>query len=307
MAPAAASVPRGIALMVAAMLFVPTLDAITKLLTATLPPLEIAFGRFVAQIVIAGTMALVLGRPQELRLPPRLGGHVLRGLFMAATNFFFVTSLSYMPLTDALAIAFLEPLLLTAASPILLGETIGWRRWTAAAVGFAGSLLVIQPSFAKVGWVVLYPLASAVSFAAYHVMTRKIAGYGTVLTAQWTSGLSGGAGLGLALVLGTATATPGLTAALPNLLEVAALAAVGLIGYAAHSLILRAFALAPAGVLAPFGYLEVVTATALGYAIWGDLPGAMTWAGIGLIVGAGIYSAHREMVRAQDPKVLPRE
>lgn len=307
MAPTPGSVPRGIALMVVAMLFVPTLDAIAKLLTSTLPPVEIGFGRFVAQVILAFALAVGFGRINELRLPPQLGGHILRGLFMAGTNFFFITSLSYMPLTDALAIAFLEPLLLTAASPILLGETIGWRRWTAAAIGFCGSLLVIQPSFAKVGWVVLYPLGSAVCFAAYHVMTRKVAGAGTVLTAQWTSGLSGGAALGLVLIVGGATGTESITPQLPTLLELAAIAALGLIGYAAHALILRAFALAPAGVLAPFGYLEVVTATLLGYAIWGDLPGLMTWAGIALIVGAGIYSAHREVVTAQLPKILPRE
>jgi drug/metabolite transporter (DMT)-like permease len=307
MATTPASVPRGIALMVVAMLFVPTLDAIAKLLTSTLPPVEIGFGRFVAQVGIAFVLAVSLGRVNELRMPPKLMGHILRGLFMAGTNFFFITSLSFMPLTDALAIAFLEPLLLTAASPILLGETIGWRRWTAAAIGFCGSLLVIQPSFAKVGWVVLYPLGSAVCFAAYHVMTRKVADAGSVLTAQWTSGLSGGAALGLVLLIGGATGTESITPQLPSLIEVGSIAALGLIGYAAHALILRAFALAPAGVLAPFGYLEVVTATILGYAIWGDLPGLMTWAGIALIVGAGIYSAHREMVRAEESRVAVGE
>jgi drug/metabolite transporter (DMT)-like permease len=252
-------------------------------------------------------MAVAFGRIGELKPPPKLVGHILRGLFMAATNFFFITSLSYMPLTDALAIAFLEPLLLTAASPLLLGEKIGWRRWTAACVGFAGSLLVIQPSFAKVGWVVLFPVGSAVCFAAYHVMTRKIAGAGTVLTAQWTSGLAGAVSLGLVLAVTSHFELPRMTAVVPSLMEIGAIALVGVIGYAAHGLILRAFALAPAGVLAPFGYLEVVTATALGYAIWGDLPGLVTWAGIALIVGAGIYSARREMVRAQQTKILPRE
>jgi drug/metabolite transporter (DMT)-like permease len=299
-------VRRGIVFMVSAMLYVPCLDAITKLLTGTLPPLEIAFGRFVAQLLIAGALALVLRRTGELR-PPRIGAHILRGLFLAATAVFFITGLSYMPLTDALAIAFLEPLLLTAVSPVLLGETIGWRRWTAAAVGFVGSMLVIQPSFEQVGWVVLYPVGSAVTFTGYHVMTRKISGAGTILAAQWITGLAGTVGLGILLLAAGLTGIGSKPPVWPGPFELGAFALVGLISYTAHGLIVRAFDHAPAGVLAPFGYLEVVTATTLGYLIWGDLPGMLTWAGIALIIGAGVYSAHREMVRAEKPKILPHE
>jgi drug/metabolite transporter (DMT)-like permease len=293
--------------MVTAMLYVPTLDAITKLLTETLPPLEIAFGRFVAQLVVAVAVALITRRTSELRIPPRPFAHIGRGLFLAATAFFFITSLSFMPLTDALAIAFLEPVLLTAISPFLLGETIGWRRWTAAIVGFIGSLLVIQPSFQQVGFGVLFPVASAITFAGYHVMTRKISGAGSVLSAQWMTALSGALGLGLVLLATSVAHVPGMVAAAPSANALLALLAVGVISYTAHGLIIRAFDHAPAGVLAPFGYLEVVTATVLGYVVWKDWPGNLTWAGIALIVGAGIYSAHREMVRAEKTKVLPHE
>lgn len=287
------TVVRGISVMVAAMLIVPAMDVLAKLLTRELPALEVAFGRFAGQMIAALIIGLVLGEGRRL-IPPNLGGHVVRSLCLAATAMFFFSALAAMPLTDALAIAFAEPMILTAVSPWLLGETVGWRRWAACGVGFVGTLIIIRPSFEHFGMTALLPIASAFTFAGYHVMTRRLAGVGSLVAMQFVTGLVGTVALGIVLAVAVAGGWLSRPVAWPSGLGWSFFCVIGVLSFLTHGMIVTAFGFAPAAVLAPFGYLEIVSATALGYLVFGDFPDRPTWAGIALIVASGLYIVHRE-------------
>ena len=299
------SIVRGISIMTVAMLIVPSMDAFAKLLTAEMPAMEVAFGRFVGQFLVSGIVGVAIGEGRRL-LPPRISGHVLRGLFLAATSLMFFSALAAMPLTDALAIAFAEPMILTAVSPWLLGETVGPRRWAACGVGFLGTLLIIRPSFEQFGAAALLPLGSAVTFAGYHVMTRRLSGQGSLISVQFVTGLVGTVALGAALVVTSLAGLLDRPAVAPSGLGWVWFFAIGGISFLTHGMIVKAFEFTPAAVLAPFGYLEIVSATALGFLVFGDFPDGPTWGGIGLIIASGLYIVHRERVRGARRSLPPK-
>lgn len=295
---------RGIAIMTVAMLIVPSMDVLAKLLTRSMPAMEVAFARFVGQLLVSGLVGLAIGEGRRL-IPPRPAAHFLRGLFLAATSLLFFSALATMPLTDALAIAFAEPMILTAVSPIFLGETVGWRRWSACGVGFLGTLVILRPSFEQFGTTALLPLAAAFTFAGYHVMTRKLAGNGSLTAVQFTTALSGTVALGVALA---ATASAGLLdrpVVWPQGWGWAIFLGIGVLSFVTHGMIVTAFGHAPAAVLAPFGYLEIVSATTLSILVFGDVPDLPTLGGIGLIVASGLYIVHRERVRGRSRELPP--
>jgi drug/metabolite transporter (DMT)-like permease len=293
---ASATVLHGLAVMTVAMLVVPASDVLAKLLTGSMSGSEVAFGRFFAQFVVAAVVGLMLGEGRRL-MPPAFLGHVLRSVLLAATSVLFYSALAVMPLTDALAIAFAEPMILTAVSPWLLGETVGPRRWAACGIGFVGTLMIIRPSFQVFGVSALLPLGSAVTFAGYHVMTRRLSGKGSLVAQQFATGLVGTVALGLALAAARLGGLDVGRLVWPGPTEWVVFAMIGVVSFVSHAMVIRAFACAPAAVLAPFGYLEIVSATTLGYLVFGDFPQTMTWIGIALIVGSGVYIAHREATR----------
>lgn len=303
MTPGSSSIVRGITIMTAAMLIVPSMDVLAKVLTRSMPAMEVAFARFVGQLLVATLVGLAIGEGRRL-MPPKPAGHLLRGLFLAATSLLFFTSLATMPLTDALAIAFAEPMILTAVSPWLLGETVGWRRWAACGVGFLGTLIIIRPSFEQFGATALLPLAAAFTFAGYHVMTRRLSGQGTLAAVQFTTGLIGTVALGIGLAISSNAGWLSGPVVWPTGWSWAIFFSIGVISFVTHGMIVTAFGHAPAAVLAPFGYLEIVSATALSYFVFGDFPDRPTWAGIALIVASGLYIVHRERIRGMS-RVLP--
>ncbi|WP_306027050.1 DMT family transporter [Stappia sp. MMSF_3263] len=289
----AASVMRGIALMSAAMLLVPLMDVTAKYLTATQPPLQITLGRFAFQMLFA-LLTAAIGPGLAVLHAPRLWPHLLRGFFLSGASVCFFTALATMPVADAIAIFFVEPMILTILSAVLLKEPVGPRRWAAVAVGLVGAMIIIRPGFANFGLTALLPLAAALLFALYLVITRKLSGEGGMLCVQFTAGVGGVMLLGtLFLIANVAGYEPGL-AVMPDLPGWGLLAIVGALSFFAHGLIVKAFAAAPASVLAPFNYLEIVSATLFGYLVFGDFPDGPTWVGIALIVASGIYIAHRE-------------
>jgi len=305
-APRSPTAVRGIAIMTVAMLIVPSMDALAKLLTAVMPALEVAFGRFAGQLLVSALVGVAVGEGRRL-LPPRLPGHLLRGLFLAATSLMFFSALATMPLTDALAIAFAEPMILTAVSPWLLGETVGWRRWAACGVGFLGTLMIIRPSFEQFGATALLPLAAAFTFAGYHVMTRRLSGEGSLVAVQFVTGLVGTLALAAALLVASGAGWLSRPPVLPTGLSWLWFSAIGALSFLTHGLIVRAFEFAPAAVLAPFGYLEIVSATILGYLVFGDFPDGPTWVGIAVIVASGLYIVHRERLTGRSREVPPLE
>ncbi|MEO1121737.1 MAG: DMT family transporter, partial [Pseudomonadota bacterium] len=289
---------RGVVLMICAMLFIPGIDAIAKLLADRVPAVQISWSRFFFQTLYIAPIILLTIGPAAMRAknPPVV---ILRGVLIAAATLFFFTSLRYLPLAEAIAIFFVEPLLLTVLSAIFLRERIGWRRILAVIVGLGGAQLIIQPSFAEVGWPALLPLGAAATFAVYLLLTKTLAASERPLTLHLWAGIAGTAALGIAMGVGVVTGVESFTPVWPSAGDWLFLALLGAIATAAHFLVVIAFGLAPASLLAPFQYLEIVSATLLGYLIFNDFPGPQTWAGIAIIIGAGGFVLWRERVRAE--------
>jgi drug/metabolite transporter (DMT)-like permease len=284
---------RGIALMVAAMTVLPTMDVMAKLLGQVMPPLEVTLARFAVQAALAAAAALALGRPSIL-LPPRFALHVARGLCLAGSTLAYFSAIKVMPIPDTLGIFFVEPMILTALSSVILGERVDWRGWGAVITGFAGALLIIRPSWAAFGVYAVLPLGAAVLFAFYLLLTRMLSITGSMLAAQFVTGMAGAVALTACLLLTTALGVPGAAARLPAGIEWLFLTGIGGVSFLCHGLVVLAFQRAPATVLAPFSYLEIVSATALAYAVFSNFPAPATWLGIAVISASGIYIARRE-------------
>lgn len=289
-------IERGMVLMVVAMLLAPVMDAIAKELGQGMAATQVTWGRFLFQTAILVPWAVAAGR----RLPRRhLGLHAARGFLTAGATLCFFAAVAVMPLADALAIFFVEPLLLTLLSALFLGERVGWRRLLAVAAGLAGAMVVIRPSLAVFGWHALLPLGAATCFALYLLLTRRMARHEDPVVLQLTAGLSGWLVLSLALLAGWTLGGPALAPSWPSTAEWLLLLLLGVIATLSHLLVVVAFRHAPAGVLAPFQYLEIISATILGLALFGDFPDATTWLGILLIVGSGLYVFYRERTLAR--------
>jgi drug/metabolite transporter (DMT)-like permease len=294
----------GILLMVGFSLIAPAMDASAKLIGDALAVGQIVAARFGVQAAILLPLALLLGwlhRPgaREAVL------HLVRGgLILLATACFF-QALRFMPIADAIAIFFVEPFILTLLGGVLLGEPIGPRRYAACGVGFIGALFVIQPSFSEVGPAALLPLVTAVCFAFYMILTRRMAASMHPISMQAYTGLAALILIAPILWVFDGSDVAALDPSWPARRELWLLAAVGLIATASHVCISFALKLAPASVLAPVQYLEIVGATLLGYLIFGDLPDALTFFGIALIVSAGLYVFFRERRLERRPMPAP--
>ena len=288
-ADATAGTRLGLSLLVAAMVIVPVIDAMAKLLSATMPPLQIAWLRFAVGVAIMAPVALVWGEGR--RVTAREGVlHVVRGAGIAGATAFFFAAVAVMPLAEVAAIFFTEPLILTILSAVLLGEGIGWRRVAAIVVGFAGAMVIVDPAFDAFGWSALLPLGAAACFAIYMVATKVLAGSCDPWTMQALANLAGFATLGaLMLTLGEA-----VEPVWPRADQLGQIAVMGGIAALCHTLIIYALRRISAGAAAPFQYLEIIGAVFWGYLIFADWPEARTWLGIAIVTGAGLYVFWRE-------------
>jgi drug/metabolite transporter (DMT)-like permease len=286
LAPAAGHL-RGILLMLAAGVAFVIMDATGKHLTASLSVSEITWGRCLFHML---TLPLFLGG-QSLRRTlqtARPGLQLVRSALLLGSTFFFFWGVKYIPLADATAVGFVTPLLLTALSVPLLGERVGIRRWTAVAIGFGSVVLIMRPGFGMVHWAVSLPLLCAACFALYQIATRILSRHDSTATTYFYSPVVGFVVTSLVLLLvEDAWRMPDLTGWL-------ALAFLGAMGGFSHYLLIRAFAAAPASLLAPFAYAQLVWSIAIGYAWFGDFPDVWTLAGAAIICASGLYVLYRE-------------
>lgn len=283
----------GILLMVGFTVFAPMMDACAKLIGDALAVGMVAAARFGIQAAVLVPLAALLGRLHRPGIR-ETGQHFIRaGLMLIATGCFFA-ALHYMPMADAIAIFFVEPFILTLLGGIFLREPIGPRRYIACAIGFAGALLIIRPSFEDVGPVALLPLITAGCFAVYMIQTRAMATRMDPITLQAYTGV---AALLLAvpvLMIFDGSGVASLDPSWPSQREFWLLALLGFFATLSHVFISFALAYAPASLLAPLQYLEIIAATMLGFYLFGDLPDGTALAGIALIVLSGLYVFLRE-------------
>ncbi|MEM9754517.1 MAG: DMT family transporter [Pseudomonadota bacterium] len=283
----------GVALMLGFCAVIPLSDALAKLLGDRIGLLQLVLIRFVAQAVLLVPAALVAGA--TLFPSPRAAWlTVLRTLLLIAGIATMFTALRVLPLADAVAIAFVLPFLMLLLGRVVLGEVVGPRRLLACAVGFLGTLMVIQPSFADVGWPTLLPLLVAVIFAAFTITTRTLSREMGPVAMQAASAL-------LALPALAALATlpvPGEPAPTrlvwPEGVDLWLWLALGVSGALAHLMLTASLRFAPTTTIAPMHYLEIPFAVLLGWIFFADIPGPMAAAGIILTMAAGLYIVARE-------------
>ncbi|MFN6952378.1 MAG: DMT family transporter [Albidovulum sp.] len=288
----------GVALMIAFCIVAPLIDVASKLAGQGVPVGVIVLGRGLVQAALMAPVVLVMGL--SFRLGARAFGLLsLRAFLLVASTYCFVAALRVMPIADALAIVFVEPFVILLIGRFAMGEEVGPRRLAACAVGFVGSLLVIQPSFAAFGVVALLPLGTAVSFAFYMLVTRTLSASVHPVPMQFHTALLGALVCMPLLAVGTALGEPSATFSLPRGVFWLWVFCVGLASAVSHMAITYALAFAPSSTLAPLHYLEIVTAVIFGYLVFGDLPNVLTIAGIVIIVASGLYIIHRERVTAR--------
>jgi len=282
--------------MATGVIMAPAVHAIAKGLGDTVAPGQIAWARYFFQCLFLLPLVWI---GHGGRIPRPSLAHGVRGALLALATLCFFWALTHMPLADSAAIFFVEPLMLTLLSALVLGEPIGWRRVAAVCIGFAGSLIVIRPSFESVGPAALLPLVSALCFAVYLTMTRRLAKVEEARAMQFWVALFAALVLMLAMALGAFASWAVLVPSWPGAGTWVLLIVMGGIGTVSNMLAIAAFRLAPAGILAPFQYLEILGATVLGVVFFGDLPDGTTLLGIVIIVGSGLYVFRREQLVAR--------
>lgn len=290
------TVMQGVVIMLFAMAILPGMDVIAKYMAVYegMSPGQVTFYRFFFQLVATLPLLVMIGGVRALR-PKRLWLNLLRGVLLALAALFFFISVKYMPLADVFAIYFVEPFILTCLSALILRETVGWRRWLAIAIGFAGAMIVIQPSFAAFGATALLPVACASVFACYLLLNRAVGTADSPLTMQTIAGIGGTLFMAGMIVIGDGMGVADFEPSLPkSALGWVLVVVLGTLSSYGHLLVVKAFQAAPASLLAPFAYFEIVTATALGYLVFGDFPSLSKWLGIAIIVGSGLFIIWRE-------------
>jgi len=268
-------------------------DAVVKGLAATVPPFEITWSRFLVQSAILLAIVAATGWRRGFRtdIP---GLHLARGTAQFVTNLMVTVGLAAMPLADAVALGMTAPLFVTAFSVLMLGEGVGWRRWSAVAAGFVGTLLIVRPGTTAFDPASVILLAAAATGAWGLVLTRRMSGEDmlTMLLLSALVGLVGSTPFALAV-----WRTPGWG-------EAALLALNGAANLVAHYLAVRSLMMAPASTVAPIQYTHVVWASVIGVAAFGTWPDSWTVGGTSVIVASGLYVWWRERVRVADPRAL---
>jgi drug/metabolite transporter (DMT)-like permease len=269
----------GIGLVLLAFTILPVLDGIAKLMGERFHPMHITWGRYAFNMLVL--LPIVAPRfGWRLLTPPRLGLQVIRGLCLLAATMLFFTALMYLTMAETLALAFVYPLIVTVAAPFVLGERLSAAKLVAALIGFCGAVLIIRPGAAVFQPASLLAFSTAFVFSVYIMLTRKLAGLAPHLHSLFFTALVGAVAM--------TPIVPFFWAPM-SWLDWLGFAAIGAIAATGHLLLLRAYERAPASVLAPLGYFEIVSTVAIGWLLFGDLPDAWTWAGILVIVGSGVF------------------
>ena len=282
----------GIMLMLGFCIVAPMGDSLAKVIGQSLSLGQLLWCRFLVQVLVLIPLVWLTGRHWKMR------GRVLRLTFIrtllhiAGIGGMF-TALRYLPLADAVAIAFVMPFIMLLLGKFVLGEEVGSRRLIACAVGFCGTMLVVQPSFANVGWPALWPLFVAVTFALFMLVTRQIAKETDPVGLQAVSG-----GMAVAIMSPLlwlfSDDVAGLAMRMPDGREALLLVGIGLFGTLGHLMMTWSLRFAPSATLAPMQYLEIPFATAIGYVVFRDLPNGLATVGIMITIAAGLYVVLRE-------------
>jgi drug/metabolite transporter (DMT)-like permease len=285
---------RGMLMVLCAVALFALMDALSKYLTRFYPVALVAWARYAFHLLL---VLAVLGPRLGLALvrTTRPAAQLVRGLLLAIASVSFISAVKYLPLAESSAIAFLGPLLVTLMSVLFLKEKVEPARWIAVACGFVGVLVIIRPGSDVFTWTALFPLGNAFAFAAYQVLTRRLAGLESPYTSIFYSGLIGT--LVFSATLPYSWVTP------QSAWHLALFVATGLLGGLSHLILIKAYDYGPASRLAPFSYTQLVWVAIIGFLVFGDFPDAASLAGIAILIASGLYTAthqHRPARRLPD-------
>ena len=284
----------GIMLMIGFCILAPMGDALAKLLGETIPLGQLLLTRFGVQTAVLVPLALLTGR--SLLMSGRVVRlTVLRSVLHIIGIGAMFSSLRFLPLADAVAIAFVMPFIMLLLGKYVLDEEVGMRRLLACVVGFIGTLFVIQPSFAAVGAPALLPLVVAVVFALFMLVTRQVAKHADPISLQAVSGVVASFILAALYLIPGTEVIEQFQFVTPQGTDVwSMLVAIGLLGTFAHLVMTWSLRFAPSATVAPIQYLEIPIATMVGFAVFGDWPNSLAMLGICITMAAGLYILMRE-------------
>lgn len=276
----------GIGLVLLAYLMFTGIDSSAKWLgLAGLPVMQIVFARYAIHLGIVSAVYLPTRRMDLLR-SGNFKLELLRAAALLGSSLCNLTAVRFLPLTITGSILFTMPLIVCALSVPLLGEQVGWRRWTAIAVGFIGILIIVRPGTEAFHPAAFLSLAGAFFSALYFLLTRRLAGVDSAATQQFYGA-----------VMATAVLAPFALADWhwpTRLVDWVAFFGIGLAGYVGHQLSTVAHRLAPATVLAPFAYLQIIYLTAASWLIFSQPPDIWLYVGAPIVIGSGLYIWLRE-------------
>lgn len=281
----------GIGAMLIGMLLMTMMDATAKWLGEGYPISQVVFFRNLFALPPILVMAWASGGLRSLATK-QWQLHLLRGFAILLAIYTFFWGLRFLPLAEAIALAFLAPLFVSLLSIPLLGEKVGPRRWAAVGVGFLGMLVMLRPGAEVFRWEALLPTATAFGYGFAMILTRRLSRQDSNASIIFWGTLLGCLVSGLFLPFAWRT---------PSLIDFGLLAMMGIVGSVSMYCMTVAYRSAPAALIAPFEYTALLWGLLIGWLIWHELPDAWVWAGAAIIVGAGIYILHREqqLARAQ--------
>jgi drug/metabolite transporter (DMT)-like permease len=275
----------GIGLVSSAYLLFTLLDGSAKWLVGAMPVIMVVWLRFVMHAVIAGAVLFPI-RGVSLVRSRYLRWHLVRALMFVAMTGINFWALQYLQLTVTSSIFFTVPIIIALASALVFGERLDAGRWAAIGAGFAGVLVIVHPWSAQFHPAMLASLVNALLYAIFMLMTRRLAAYETPETIQYLPAVG-------AAVLLTPFAIAGWE--WPDTwLEWTVVCLLGVFGAVGHQLLALAHRYAPASVIAPFLYQQVIYMALFGYLVFGDVPPAAVWTGAPIVIASGLYLFYRE-------------
>jgi len=294
---ASQNIPLGIGLMLLAVLLFSLNDTLGKWLAGYYQAPQILLFRSISAAFVLAPIVARAGFRTLVRVErPRL--QIVRALLGGIETGLFYLVVRYLPLADAMTFYLAGPIYVTLLAAIFLGEKVGWRRWTAVLVGFAGVVVALQPAATHFGWPAGLALLGSIMYAIFLTVTRSLRGTPDIVMASWQMGSS--------LVLGL-LATPLVFVPFVRWFDVALLALLGVVSLGAILCVNRSLKIAPASAVVPFQYMLIVWAVLFGYVFFGDVPAPATLIGAAIIVAAGLFIFIREqkLSRPSEPEMPP--
>ncbi len=261
-----------------------TKDGLAKIMAGEFSPLLILWAQFAVTLIVFLPLIVPRHGWRALLLRP-LGSQILRGLFLTCGVCLFYWSVHFVSLAEATAMVLVGPLVVTALSPLILGERVGARRWTAVVIGFIGVLIILRPDFTGDRFGHLVALGAGTSLGFFYIYNRLLAHASPPL-----------ATVANAVIVGTVALAPSVpfvwtSPPAEDAMIIAAFLCISTLG---QFCMIMSFRFAPASIVAPVIYFQIVGATAFGLIVFDAFPDTTTWIGIAIVVGAGIYIGIRE-------------